>query len=60
MTYREAIREFNRDVRKDVVTVYGKKDAPAIREAWNNWTDALQRNGRITTKQYNDWVGPQK
>ena len=28
------------------------------REAWNNWTDALCKDGRITTEQYEEWDNP--
>jgi len=34
------------------------KDKPAVREAWNNYTDMLQKDGSITEKQYNEWSNP--
>lgn len=60
MTKAEAVREFKEEVLPYVVAQYGKDDRPAIREAWNDWTDMLQKDGRISAKQYNTWVGPFK
>ena len=47
----DAIREFEETILMSVP----KHDKPAIREAWNNWTDMLCKNGRITQKQYDTW-----
>lgn len=58
MTKTEAIKEFYRDILPQVYQTYGKRDKPAIREAWNNFTDALQKDGRITEEQYNNWSNP--
>jgi len=33
-------------------------DEPMRREEWNNFTDALCKDNRITKKQYNKWVIP--
>tara|TARA_B100001093_G_C26066167_1_gene692559 strand:+ start:203 stop:379 length:177 start_codon:yes stop_codon:yes gene_type:complete len=33
-------------------------DYPAKREAWNNWTDALCKDGTITSWQYDNWTQP--
>ena len=55
MTLREAQKEFNEEVLPFVVQRYGK-DKTAIRTAWNDWTDSLQKAGRITAKQYDRWV----
>ena len=33
-------------------------DKPAIREAWNNFTDMLCKDGMITDSQYNRWSNP--
>lgn len=33
-------------------------DGPAMSQAWNNFTDALAREGKITRKQYSSWVNP--
>ena len=58
MTKREAVREFKETVLPYVIEQYGPNDRPAIREAWNDWTDMLAKDGRITMKQYETWVGP--
>lgn len=33
-------------------------DVIAKREAWNNYTDALCKDGVITESQYNNWTNP--
>jgi hypothetical protein len=38
---------------------FGRKgDATAKREDWNNYTDALCKEGSITLKQYENWGQP--
>jgi hypothetical protein len=54
----QALKRFKRDVAPSVVARYGKRDKPACREAWNDWTDSLYKNGEITQRQYNTWIGP--
>lgn len=56
MTKSEAIAEFKAEILPLVVEQYGPRDKPAIREAWNNWTDALCKDGRITQRQYDTWT----
>lgn len=58
MTKREALEEFRREILPAVIQKYGKDDRPARAEAWNNWTDALCKDGRITTRQYDTWTAP--
>jgi len=36
----------------------GEPDWPARREAWNNWTDMLCKDGLISDWQYNNWSQP--
>lgn len=33
-------------------------DVVAKREAWNNYTDSLCKEGYITSKQYHNWTNP--
>jgi len=33
-------------------------DKPALRESWNNYTDALCKEGCISSKQYDTWIHP--
>ena len=61
MTKREAVREYRAKVLPWVRAQYESDrtiDAPARREAWNNFTDYLCKEGRITSKQYNTWGHP--
>jgi hypothetical protein len=51
MTNRQAKAEFNRSIRKGV----NQKDIPAIRQAWVNFIDGLQKSGRITERQAQTW-----
>lgn len=34
------------------------KDKVALREAWNNYTDSLCKDGMITEHQYDTWSNP--
>ncbi len=36
----------------------GQPDWPARCEAWNNWTDALCKDGEISDWQYANWSHP--
>lgn len=53
MTRLEAVREFN----QYIVPSIPKNDKPALRQAWNNFTDGLQKSGQITARQYDSWRG---
>lgn len=37
---------------------YSKTDVTAMREAWNNYTYGLCRDGLITEHQYETWAQP--
>ena len=61
MTKREAEREFKEHILPFVRESYeqdGRADWVARREAWNNWTDSLCKDGQITSHQYNTWLHP--
>lgn len=49
---------FDEYVKPCVIAQHGKDDKPAIREAWNNYTDSLCKDGFITPHQYDTWSGP--
>lgn len=60
MTRREALIRF-----RDVWQQYLREnrhitpdDKVAKRTLWNDWTDALQKDGQITEHQYDTWSGP--
>ena len=58
MTKREAVKEFKEHILPGVLKQYGPKDKPALRQAWNDWTDGLCKDKRITLKQYESWDNP--
>lgn len=61
MTKREAVEQFTREILPIVKAQYerdGRPDWPARSEAWNNWTDALCKDGTITSRQYSTWTAP--
>lgn len=58
MTKREALEAFNLDIVPSIVALYGKDDKPAFCENWNNYTDTLCKDRRITLKQYETWTNP--
>ena len=37
---------------------FSKSDVTAKREAWNNYTDGLCKDGMITEHQYDTWANP--
>ena len=53
MTKQEALRYFRENIQPHV-----GPDSTSIRTAWNDWTDSLQRDGQITMRQYETWLGP--
>jgi hypothetical protein len=61
MTKKEAERDFKENILPWLKNRYerdGKKDAIARMEAWSTFTDELCKEGRITSKQYNNWSVP--
>lgn len=57
MTKQEAVREF-RELFSALLVSGKNRDQPAIDQAWNDWTDGLCKDKRITKKQYSTWVHP--
>ena len=55
MTKAEALSRF-RLLLKD--TNLSRTDSTAKREMWNNYTDALCKDGVITLRQYENWGQP--
>lgn len=61
MTKADVIREFNELYPPETFRRYGGAiDRPMRNEAWNNYTDALAKDRRITMKQYETWSSPWK
>ncbi len=61
MTKREAEKEWRESILPEIRKQYepdGRVDGPARAEAWNNYTDILLSEGRITEKQYETWCHP--
>jgi len=45
MTKREALKYFREEIAPLVRQKYGRGDVIAMREAWNDWTDSLAKDG---------------
>ena len=54
MTKAEALKDFRHLFRPFIK----RGDTIATREAWNNWTDVLCKEGAITLNQYETWDQP--
>ena len=54
MTKKEAKQMFA----ESIFTTISKNDIPAIRQAWNDYVDTLQKSSQITQVQANKWVNP--
>ncbi len=61
MTRDEAIEQFDNYVLPVVIQLHeqdGKFDECPRSEAWNNWTDAMCKDRRISDWQYENWTHP--
>ena len=59
MTKREAIKLFRFIYKiKAIENGYRRGDEVAKRTEWNDYTDALCKDGLITSKQYDTWDQP--
>ena len=58
MTKKDAYALFMQDMYPLVVAKYGRDDRVAIREKWNNYVDALNKDGEVTDKQAYNWSNP--
>lgn len=54
MTKKEALAMF----RSEILPSCPKGDKPCRDQAWNDYTDGLQKDGQITERQYDTWVHP--
>ena len=59
MTKAEALKLFSFIYKiKAIENVYRRGDEVAKRTEWNDYTDALCKDGLITSKQYDTWDQP--
>jgi len=61
MTKKEALAEWRAHYLPEIRQAEekrGHRDLPGRRESWNNYTDALQKGGRINMRQYETWTHP--
>ena len=59
--FADACAQFEADILPFIQEEYEQDrepDWPARREAWNNWTDALCKDGLISDWQYENWTHP--
>ena len=60
-TKQQTERLFKSEVLPSIISQYeqdGKIDKPARRQAWNDFTDMLCKDGQITENQYMNWRQP--
>ena len=61
MTKKQAVHCFTECILPIVKARYeksGRRDLGARREAWNDYTDMLCKDGQITDHQYDTWTQP--
>ena len=58
MTEEKVVKLFEETEEGEVLRTYGDNDRIAMREAFNNFTDMLCKNGWITEDMYNDMDNP--
>jgi len=63
MTKTEAWADFRENILPGIVDLERARggrfvDRPMRAESWNNFTDALCKDGQITLKQYESWTHP--
>lgn len=57
MTKAQAVAEFAATILPSVLAIYGR-DATAMRTAWNDYTDSLEKSNLITRRQSETWEQP--
>ena len=56
MPYKEAVKMFQKEYESDLKKF--KKDIPAKSEMWNNWIDAMNKEGEISDDDADSWDQP--
>lgn len=57
-SYEQAVKDFKEINEPLVVARYSADDVIALREAFNNWSDMLCKDGQIDDTQYYGWDNP--
>ena len=60
MTKAQAVAAWRKYVKPVVVQFHGSNDKYALRESWNDMTDSLAKDGRITWQQCYNWTPPKE
>ena len=61
LTFAQACETFTTEILPMIQEAHeqdGQPDWPARCETWNNWTDALCKDGQISDWQYMNWSHP--
>lgn len=61
LTKKTALSIFKEELNRRIESgnwIYYNTDVTAKREAWNNYTDSLCKDGMITKRQYDTWSNP--
>jgi len=58
LSHDQALEDFKAEILPLVYAKYDRDDAIAVREAFNNWTDSLCKDGQIDDTQYSQWDNP--
>ena len=58
ITKAQALEQFRYNWKVETKGTQWATDAVAKRESWNNFTDALCKEGYITMKKYESWSNP--
>lgn len=52
MTFKEAFATWSADIKPAVIQQYGRDDYTALAESWNDYTDSLCKDGKLSDLQY--------
>jgi len=58
LTKAQALQMFRDNIAPMVREEFGRGDVIALREEWNNFTDAMYKDGQISLHQYDTWANP--
>lgn len=60
LSKKEAVEDFRKHILPLVQHPknFGPNDKVAVRTAWNDYTDSLRKDGKISLRQYEIWSNP--